>query len=85
MLFADFLYWRNRLLPLAHSLKGKLQVVMSDEAEFDDELGELGLRDRGQDLSIALWAGKKEKYIMEEDFDEDSLEEFTEVRLQNNY
>lgn len=52
---------------------------MCDEVEYMDELGELGLKDLGQDLAVSLWAGKKEKYIMEEDFDEDSLAEFTEV------
>lgn len=68
------------MLPLAQSLRGKLQVVMSDEVEYVDELDELGLKDLGQDVAVSLWSGKKEKYVMQEDFDEDSLEEFTEVR-----
>lgn len=82
--FTDFIYWRNRLLPVAHTFKARLQVVMSDEVEYVDELGELGLKDLGQDIYVSLWAGKKEKYIMDEDFDEDSLIDFTEVSSNQN-
>ncbi len=76
----DFMYWRNRILPVARALQGKLEVVMSDEVEYIAELDELGLKDLGQDLAVALWSGKKEKYVMKDDFDEDSLNEFTEVK-----
>ena len=58
---------------------------MSDEMEYVEELEEVGMKDQGDDLVIALWAGKKEKYIQRDDFDEDSLSDFIEVRacLQN--
>lgn len=75
----DFIYWRKRLLPVAHAFEGRLQVVMSDEIEYNDELRELGYGDHGDDLVIALWANKKEKYVMKEDFDADSLKYFAEV------
>lgn len=52
---------------------------MNDEVEYADELGELGLTDYGDDLVIVLWGGKKEKYIMKDEFDEDSLTNFVEV------
>lgn len=75
----DFVYWRKRLLPVASAFEGKIQVVMSDEVEYVEELEELGMKDEGVDLVVALWAGKKEKYIMHDDFDEDSLNDFVEV------
>lgn len=65
---------------MANQFAGKVGVVMSDEVEYVDELGELGLKDRGDDVVVALWAGEKEKYVMKEEFDEDSLIEFIEVR-----
>ena len=58
---------------------------MSDEVEYVDELDELGLKDLGQDIYVSLWAGKKEKYVMNEDFDEDSLLDFAEVSINQNY
>jgi hypothetical protein len=66
---------------VARAFEGKIQVVMSDEEEYVDELKELGLKDLGDDLVVAIWAGKKEKYTLHEDFDEDSLHEFVEVRF----
>ena len=75
----DYIYWQKRLLPVAHAFEGRIHVVTSDEIEYADELGELGLKDRGEDLEIGLWAGKKEKYVMKDEFDEDSLNEFIEV------
>lgn len=68
---------------MAHEFKGKIQVVLNDEVEYADELGELNLKDYGEDLVVILWAGKKEKYIMKEDFDEDSLKDFIEVCIVN--
>lgn len=75
----DFRYWHNRLLLVAREFKGKIQVVVSDEVEYVEELGELGLRDYGEDLVVVLWAGKKDKYVMKEDYEEDSLINFIEV------
>ena len=64
---------------MSREFEGKLQIVMSDEVEYAEELGELGLKDYGDDLVVVLWAGKKEKYIMKDDFDEDALASFVEV------
>lgn len=77
--WADFIYWRKRLLPVAHVFNGDVQIVMSDEMDYIEELEELGMKDQGNDIVIALWAGKKEKYILHDDFDEDSLTDFIEV------
>lgn len=74
------MYWRKRLLPAALTFHGKIQIVMSDEVEYVEELGELGFNDQADDLVLGLWAGRKEKYIMKDDFDEDSLNDFLEVR-----
>ena len=82
MLPTDFIYWRSRLLEVAHTFKGRLQIVMSDEVEYVEELGDLGVKDHADDLVIALWVGKKEKYIMSDDFDEDSVNTFIEVSWQ---
>ena len=56
-------------------------MVMSDEVEYTKELEELGLVDGGDDVVAAIWGGTKEKYIMKEDFNEDSLTNFIEVEL----
>lgn len=66
-------------MSVARAFEGKIQVVMSDEVEYIEELVELGLNDRGDDVVIALWAGMKEKYILKEEFDEYSLNDFIEV------
>lgn len=77
----DYVYWRKRLLPAALAFKGKIEVVMSDEVEYVEELEELGQKDQGHDMVLALWAGKKEKYVMSDDFDDEgSLNDFIEVR-----
>ncbi len=52
---------------------------MSDEVEYDEEMAELGLKDGGEEVAVALWGGAKEKYAMKNDFDEDSLTYFIEV------
>lgn len=75
------MYWHKRLLPVAQEFKGRLQVVLSDEVEYAEELRELGLADHDNDIVVTLWAGKKEKYVMREDFEEDSLSSFIEVIL----
>ncbi len=49
---------------------------MSNEKEYEKELSEMGLSDRGEEVSMVIWAGAKEKYLKKEDED---FEEFIEV------
>lgn len=70
-----------RLLPVAHHFSEKVAFVMSDEVEYAEELGELGMKDAGDDVVIALWGGPKEKYVLKEDFDDYSLSNFIEVNV----
>ncbi len=56
----------------------QLTVAMSNEKEYEKELSEMGLSDRGEDVSMVIWAGAKERYLRQED---DDFEEFIEVSI----
>ena len=62
------------------AIETRVQVVLSDEVEYEEELAELGLKDRGDDAVVAFWQSAKEKYVMMDDFEEDNIIEFVEVR-----
>ena len=61
------------------AIETRINVVLSDEVEYEEELADLGLKDQGADAVMAFWQGPKEKYIMKEDFDVDAVVEFVEV------
>lgn len=64
---------------MMQSIDVKINIVMSDEVEYMEELGELGLKDQGDEVVVALWGGQTEKYSLKEEFDIDSISEFIEV------
>ena len=51
---------------------------MSNEDEYRKELTELGISDRGADVSMVMWENNKKRYVMQED---DDHMEFVEVRI----
>lgn len=73
----DFQFWRDRLLVIARKYP-QLIVAMSNELEYAKELAGIGLSDRGEDVSMVIWAGPKERYVKEEDAE---FEDFIDVSL----
>ncbi len=57
----------------------QLTVAMSNEKEYEKELAEMGIADRGDDVSMVMWAGPKEKYLKNE---EEDFNDFIEVKQQ---
>ena len=43
------------------------------------ELADLGLGDWGEDVSVGLWAGPRERYAMREEASAESIRAFVEV------
>ena len=74
--FVGLLYWREKLLPVAKEYQGRLTVAMSNEEEYVNELKELSLADWGEDVAVGIWAGKRQRYAMREDFTTDNVQEF---------
>lgn len=64
------------MLPVAKEYQGKLTVAMSNEEEYLHELKELSLADWGEEVAVALWAGKRQRYAMREDFTTENVQEF---------
>ncbi len=77
----DFKFWRGKLLKVQSAIESRVHVVLSDEVEYEEEMAELGIKDRGEDAAVAFWKGPKEKYVMKEDFSVDDVIEFVEVSL----
>ena len=63
-------------VPVAKEYQGRLTVAMSNEEEYVNELKELSLADWGEDVAVGIWAGKRQRYAMREDFTTDNVQEF---------
>ena len=75
----SFGHWQKKFLPLALKYPD-IQFALCDEVEFKEEIKELQLGDRGDDLLVGLFASPKEKYAYEdEEVSTDSLEDFIEA------
>ena len=64
------------MLPVAKKYQGKLTVAMSNEEEYIHELKELSLADWGEEVAVAIWAGKRQRYAFKEDFTTENLQDF---------
>lgn len=64
------------MLPVAKEHQGKLTVAMSNEQEYSNELNELSLADWGEEVAVAIWAGRRQRYAMKEDFTTENVQDF---------
>ena len=78
----SFNYWKEKvLLPLALKYPN-IRFALSDEQEFKNEVQNLQLHDRGDDLLVGLLAKENERYAYEdEDVTVDGLNDFIEAYL----
>lgn len=49
---------------------------MSSEEEYIHELKELSLADWGEEVAVAIWAGRKQRYAMRDDFTTENVQDF---------
>ena len=72
----ELIYWREKLLPVAKEHQGKLTVAISNEQEYINELKDLTLADWGEEVAVAIWAGRKLRYAMKDDFTTENVQDF---------
>lgn len=72
----ELVYWREKLLPVAKEYQGRLVVAISNEEEYINELKELSLADWGEEVAVGIWAGRRQRYAMREDFTTDNVQDF---------
>lgn len=72
----ELVHWREKLLPVAKEYQGKLTVAMSNEEEYIHELKELLLADWGEEVAVAIWGGKRQRYAMKDDFTTENVQDF---------
>ena len=73
-------YWRNKVVEVAHSYPD-IQFAVADEESYAEKLKELGLAESGEDVNVGLFDKKGLKYAMDDEFSEDSLQEFIDSCL----
>lgn len=76
--FVGTQYWRKKVLEVAN-LHRDFTFAIADEEEYQNRLKDFGLDDSGEDVNIALLDEKERRYRMEEEFSEDTLQEFLEA------
>ena len=64
------------MLPVAKEYQGKLTIAMSNEQEYINELKELSLADWGEEVAVAIWAGRRQRYAMKQDFTTENVQDF---------
>ena len=71
-------YWRNKVVEVANEYRD-FTFAIADEEEYEKQLEDFGLDDSGEDVNVALVDEKLRRYVMEDEFSEDSLRDFIEA------
>jgi protein disulfide-isomerase A4 len=74
---------RKRVLKAAQKYAGKITFAISNEADYADEIKDLGLDDSGEDVNIGFFKSLKERFALEpnDDVDSEVITEFVESVL----
>lgn len=70
-------YWRNRILKIASTVKGKVNFAVSNKDEFTSELTEFGFDYVAGDKPVVAGRNdKNEKFVMKDEFSIEAFEKF---------
>lgn len=69
-------YWRNRILKVAQSFKGKFTFAISNKNDFAGEMDEFGLDSKSEKPVVSARDSKSRKFRMTDEFSPENLEKF---------